>query len=412
LRNAIARLDETSGALPEGEVTLVFFTRQTGVPLRIEKITRRGSSIEILYGLGQHDVMDVKAEHIALIPLGKLPAGRRGSFFSLEILIALAKFLAMGVILGSMLGFGLAFLRDMLDHRLKSVEEIAETLQLQVLGIIPHLTGQVDRRRVGQIIVDAPRSQGAEAVRTLRTALHFGFAGSDLRVIAVTSPLPGDGKSTLASNLAIALAQADQKVLLIDGDLRKPTQHTIFEVSAEAGLGSVLAQRSPVDDAIVHTGVPSLDLLPCGPLPSNPVELLNNGYFSEVLESLKGRYDKIVIDAPPVIPVADARVIGAISDATLLVLRAERSTRRMALGARDELARVRAPHVAVVVNDVRQGKGAGYGYDYGGYGQGGYGYGSYGYGDSPEGLPSGGEGTQRKKKPALLTAAAVGVDEV
>src|SRR6185295_14271309 len=106
--------------------------------------------------------------------------------------------------------------------------------------------------------------------------------------------------------------------LLIDADLRKPRQHQIFDVPAEQGLASILSNRRPVDEAIIRSGVDSLDLLPCGPLPSNPVELLNNGYFADLLEELKGRYDKIIIDSPPVMPVADARVIAAISDSTLL----------------------------------------------------------------------------------------------
>jgi capsular exopolysaccharide synthesis family protein len=224
-----------------------------------------------------------------------------------------------------------------------------------------------------------------------------------VKVIAVTSPVPGDGKSTMASNLAIAMAQADQRVLLIDADLRKPTQHLIFNASAEKGLASVLGARLPVSEAIVPSGVPSLDLLPCGPLPANPVELLNNGYFSELLETLKGRYDKILIDSPPVMPVADARVIAAISDATLLVLRAERSTRRMSLGARNELWRVRATRLGVVLNGVPQRKrgaysyGESYGYGYG-YGQG---YGAYA---AVEESPT--TALSRKKSRALIPATA------
>jgi capsular exopolysaccharide synthesis family protein len=239
----------------------------------------------------------------------------------------------------------------------------------------------------------------AEAVRTLRTALHFGLAGHDAQTIAVTSPSPGDGKSTIASNLAIAMAQADQKVLIIDADLRKPKQHEIFEMPSEQGLASILSDRRPVDEAIVHTGIESLDLLPCGPLPSNPVELLNNGFFAELLEDLKKRYDKIIIDSPPVMPVADARVIAAISDSTLLVLRAERSGRRFSLAARNELWRVRAKRLGVVVNGVPARKGASYGYGYG-YGYGEYGYGGYGHEDDE------GAALPRKKSRALPAPAA------
>lgn len=317
------------------------------------------------------------------------------------------KFLGLGILLGGVCGFSLAWLRDLLDHRLKSVDEVAEVLQLPVLGVLPNLGSTRDRGNVGRLVAHAPRSPLAEAIRTLRTALHFGLSGQDAKTIAVTSPSPGDGKSTVASNLAIAMAQADQRVLLIDADMRKPTQHLIFEVESEKGLSSVLTERRPSTDAIVPSGVDSLDLMPCGPLPSNPVELLNNGFFAELLEELKGRYDKVIIDSPPVMPVADARVIAAVSDSTLLVLRADRSARRLSLAARNELWRVRATRLGVVVNGVSNRKSGSYGY---GYGQGDYG--TYGYGPTDvEQLPS----ARRKKSRALPSpqpAPAAAGDEI
>jgi succinoglycan biosynthesis transport protein ExoP len=304
------------------------------------------------------------------------------------------RFLTIGIVAGALSGFGLAWLRDVLDHRLRSVDEVADALQLPVLGVLPHFGSLRDKSQVGRLVANAPRCSVAEAVRTLRTALHFGFnGGADAKTIAVTSPSPGDGKSTVASNLAIAMAQADQRVLLIDADLRKPTQHLIFEIDATRGLGSVLSDRRPVQEAIVPSGVPSLDVLPCGPLPSNPVELLNNGFFAELLDELKQRYDKIIIDSPPVMPVADARVIAAVADSTLLVLRAERSTRRISVGARNELWRVRAKRLGLVVNGVPLRKQGSYGYGYG-YG---YGQNSYGQLDDVKPLPA----SRRKKSRSL-----------
>jgi capsular exopolysaccharide synthesis family protein len=292
------------------------------------------------------------------------------------------RFLASGLLAGGLMGFGLAWLRELLDHRLRSVDEIAAVLQLPVLGALPHSGDKQERSQAGRLVALAPRSPAAEAFRTLRTALHFGLAGKDAKVIVVTSPSPGDGKSTVASNLAIAMAQADQRVLLIDADLRKPKQHVVFEVAPTVGLGSVLTDRRPVEEAIISNVVESLDLLPCGPIPSNPVELLNNGFFKELLEKLRDRYDRIVIDSPPVMPVADARVIAALGEATLLVLRAERSTRRLAQAARNELWRVRATRIGVVVNGIPQRRRASYGGGYGyGYGYGDYGYMEYGYGE-------------------------------
>jgi capsular exopolysaccharide synthesis family protein len=284
-----------------------------------------------------------------------------------------SKFIALGILLGGLSGFGLTWLRELLDHRLKSIEEIASVLQLPILGVVPYLKGQQERSQVGQVITLQPQSKTAESIRTLRTAMHFGLAGDETKTIVVTSPSPSEGKSTVASNLAIAMAQAGRKVILIDADLRKPTQHEIFHVSQTPGLSTVLSERTPVEEAILRSVVDSLDLLPSGPVPSNPVELLNNDLFEELLETLKGRYDKIVLDTAPVMPVADARVVAAISDSCLMVLRAERSTRRLSVAARNELWQVRARRLGVVVNGVPLRKQGGYGYGYG------YGYGDYGY---------------------------------
>lgn len=318
-----------------------------------------------------------------------------------------ARFLAVGALLGGLAGFGLAWLRDLMDHRLKSLDEIAGTLQLPVLGALPLSNIREKREVIGKILLHQPRSVAAEAFRTLRTAIHFGLARDEARILCVTSPSPGDGKSTVASNLALTMAQADQHVLLVDADMRRPSQHEIFEVSAGHGLSSALTERRPAEELIVPTQLETLDLLPCGVRPVNPVELLNNGYFSELLQKLLEKYDKIVIDAPPIMPVADARVIAAQTDATIIVLRADHSTRRVSLAARDELWKVRAQRIGVVVNAVpgrRQSSyDSGYGYSYGNYG---YAYGNYGdiaYGEQEAPGPESRNVQDLKKSRALAS---------
>ena len=317
-----------------------------------------------------------------------------------------ALFVAVGAFLGGLSGFGLAWLRDLLDHRLKSIDEITATMQLPVLGALPLSAERDNRQLTGRVVIEKPRSVAAEAFRTLRTAIHFGLTRDEAKVIAVTSPSPGDGKSTMASNLALVMAQADQRVLLIDADMRKPKQHEIFGVSAQRGLSAVLAERQPAEDFIVPVESSTLELLPCGSCPSNPVELLNNGFFAEFLEELKSKYDKIVIDAPPVMPVADARVIAAQTEATILVLRADRSTRRLSLAARDELWRVRAQRLGIVVNAVPGRKQAdyasGYGYGYGSYGYASGGYSDLAYGEADTPL----ESSKRKKSRAIAAEAS------
>ena len=178
-----------------------------------------------------------------------------------------SQFLAAGIFMGALTGLGLAWLRDLLDHRIRTIEEMGEVMQLPVLGVLPYFGDGREASQAGQLVAISPRSMAAETVRTLRTAIHFGLGGAHSKTFCITSPSPGDGKSTVASNLAIAMAQAGQRVLLIDADLRKPTQHNIFDVDPQRGLGSVLAERHPVEEAIIPAVIDSLDLLPCGPLP-------------------------------------------------------------------------------------------------------------------------------------------------
>jgi capsular exopolysaccharide synthesis family protein len=230
----------------------------------------------------------------------------------------------------------------------------------------------------GQKVHLASKSVVAEAYRTIRTAVFFGVPKEEAKTILVTSPNVGDGKTTLASNLAIAMAQAGQKTLILDADFRKPMQHNIFEFENGKGLSSVFAGAISLDEAIQAGPIKDLDILSCGPEVPNPSEILNSDTFAETLkEELYKRYDRIIIDSPPVGLVADSQILAAICDITLLVLRAERSTRRHSQQARDVLLSVGGRLLGAVVNDVPQ-RHSHYGY-YSSYGYG-Y-YGGYGYGE-------------------------------
>ena len=280
------------------------------------------------------------------------------------------------LVIGVMAGLAGAMLRDLSDQRLRSSEEIASTLDLAVLGAVPHMVDKLAQSDRGRESHMRPRSDVAESYRTVRTAIYFG-GGQDgsTKTLLVTSPSPGDGKSTSASNLAITMAQAGRRTLLIDADCRRPVQHKIFKLKDGPGLSTVLAGRATLDQAVQRTDVERLDLLPCGPLPPNPAELLDSQAFVDLLALVSERYDQVLIDSPPVVPVTDARIIAASCHATVLVLRAEKSTRRLAGYAREGLASVGAGLLGVIVNDVPRGK-DGYGYYY--YGYGGYsGYGTY-----------------------------------
>jgi capsular exopolysaccharide synthesis family protein len=260
--------------------------------------------------------------------------------------------MAVAVVAGALLGAGLALLRDRLDGRMRSIEEIQTVIGLPILGVVPQMTGRRTAVARAMTVHLDPRSVVAEAYRTIRTAVYFGADGSRCSTILVTSPESGDGKTTCVSNLAIAIAQTGRSVLLLDADFRKPTQHKNLDIKDAAGLSSVLAGRESLDHAIQRTGVEGLDILPCGPIPANPSEILNSREFTELVESLASRYDHILFDSPPVNLVTDARILGALCDATILVLRADKSTRKAGEHARNALLGVGSRVLGAIVNDA------------------------------------------------------------
>src|SRR5205814_241751 len=166
----------------------------------------------------------------------------------------------------------------------------------------------------------------------------------------------------------IALAQAGHRTLLLDADFRKPSQHKVFEIDPKVGLSSVIAGQVKLREAVRQTETAGLYVLPCGPVPPNPSEILNGKRFAQVMEVLCNAFDRIVLDSPPVMPVTDARILAASADLTILVLRADKSTEKMSRLARDGLLSVGANILGVVVNDMSKRKREGYyGYGYGGY---------------------------------------------
>ena len=278
--------------------------------------------------------------------------------------------MALALVLGLLLGAGLAFLRDWLDHRLRSSEEMARVLDAPVLGVLPHFKDFKDISRAGQRVHDEPSSFTAEAYRSVRTAVYFNAESREAKTLIITSPMSGDGKSTVTSNLAIAMAQVGQRILIIDCDFRRPTQHKIFgfEQGAEdvPDIVDVLEGRAPADRLILPSGIQHLDVAPCLTMISHPGEIINKPEFAKLLKELSQRYDRVLVDSPPVMPVADARVLGALCDAVIVVLRAERSGRKATELTREGLESVGAHILGTVVNDVPKSKG-GHGH-YGYYG--------------------------------------------
>ncbi len=165
-----------------------------------------------------------------------------------------------------------------------------------------------------------PKSPISEAYRTLRTNIDFSSIDDQLQVLMLTSAGPGEGKSTTAANLAVAYSQSEKKVVLLDADLRKPTMHHTFQRSNRQGLTNILAGQSDWQDVITATDVDRLEIIPSGPIPPNPSEMLSSNRMTMLLNSLKENYDVIIIDTPPALAVTDAQVVATKCDGVILVI--------------------------------------------------------------------------------------------
>lgn len=213
------------------------------------------------------------------------------------------------------------------------------------------------KRDINLITQDDPRSAVAEAYRTLRTNMSFTEMDQPCRTVLITSPHPREGKSTTASNLAVVMAQAGHKVLLVDCDLRKPLQHHIFKVSNQAGLTNCLRGQTSVAQA-AHTQISeNLSVLTSGPIPPNPSEVLSSEHTRSFWAGLKDDYDYIFVDSPPVLAVSDASILSQQMDGVLLVVNSGNTRIDHAQEARDQLIKANAHIIGVVLNQVKAEKG-------------------------------------------------------
>jgi capsular exopolysaccharide synthesis family protein len=259
--------------------------------------------------------------------------------------------LASGI--GLVLGFACALALEWGDPRYRSIGEIRSAFQFPLLGVVPHFRLDAEEGRIEQAVHVVPRSDMAESFRSIRTAVLFGASSSGIRTILVTSPTPGDGKTVVASNLAIALAQGGLRTVLIDADFHRPRQHEVFNVDGRRGLSDHLQGDAELREVLLQTGLKRLHIIPSGPMPIDPSRLLGGKTFSSLLKRLSEGYQMIVIDSPPALVVTDACVLGALCNATLLVLRAGRSTRHDGESAVERLLSVGSFLLGVVANDVR-----------------------------------------------------------
>ncbi len=275
---------------------------------------------------------------------------------------------ALGFVAGLMLGLGGAFLRDNLDDALLSQEATEETAGAPVLATVPLVPSWKRRDRPLVISIANPTSPAAEAYRSLRTSLQFAGQERELRTILVTSPASEEGKTTTLANLGAVFAQAGKQVVLVSCDLRRPRLGKFLGVDESAGLTTVLLGEHRLSQVVQPVqGDRRLCVLPSGPLPPNPAELLSGQGAREVFAALGENFDVVLVDSPPLLPVTDAVLLSRQVDATLLVVAAGQTRRGELQRAAEKLEQVSAPVIGVVLNEVTKLGSTGYYYQYGTY---------------------------------------------
>nr|WP_191910182.1 polysaccharide biosynthesis tyrosine autokinase [Microbispora cellulosiformans] len=266
---------------------------------------------------------------------------------------------ALGALIALFAAIGGLVLRDRLDTTIRTTEALRQATGGTVLGTVAI---EREARDHPLIVGDAGRSPRAESFRALRTNLHSKGVGREVRSLVVTSCLPEAGRSSTTANLAIAMAEAGRRVLLVDADLRRPRLGGHLGIEASAGLSDVLVQHARLRDVIQTWGRPGLSVLPSGRIPPNPGELLASRGMGALLAQLREEYDMVLIDAPPLLPVTDAAALSAICDGALLVVRHGRTRREHVLRAEETLSSAGARLVGTVLNFVPVKRNDRYGY--------------------------------------------------
>ena len=273
--------------------------------------------------------------------------------------------LLLGIFLGMGLGLGYAFLREFLDNTVKAVEQL-ERKGLTVLGIIPDMhhqsTANIQNKAIRPskggmdfqrrlITYEDPKSPISESYRSLRTNISYASSDKKIKSLLVSSPQPGEGKSTTVANLAIAFAQLRKRTLLIDADMRKPVQHNVFEHSRGPGLSEYLVgEVEDLHSIIRSTKIENLSIITAGALPPNPSELLGSLRMGELIDQLEQEWDMVLFDSPPIVAVTDSSMISAEIDALIMVVKAGQTDRAAVDRALDTIVNVKSPLIGVILN--------------------------------------------------------------
>ncbi|MEQ9406325.1 MAG: polysaccharide biosynthesis tyrosine autokinase [Fuerstiella sp.] len=287
----------------------------------------------------------------------------------------LSQFLGFGAFLGGFAGLILGYIVEAADRSFRKPEEIIREFGVPILGHIPYMQEQKLRKIPRDTVIDRtvialhlPRSRPSEAYRSVRTAVCFSALGGDHRVIQVTSPAAGDGKSTLAMNFAVSLAQSGKKTVIVESDFRRPKVHRLTGVDNETGVVDVLRGNAEIADAIKDTELEGFYVMPCGSRPRNPSELLTRPEYEQLINLLREKFDYVIIDTPPVLVVTDPCSVAPRVDGVLLCVRLSRHTREFGRRALEQLRDVGARLTGIVVNGVEETDAYGYGnYSYSDY---------------------------------------------
>jgi capsular exopolysaccharide synthesis family protein len=293
--------------------------------------------------------------------------------------------IALGVVVGLIVGIGLAFFIEYLDTSVKTIDDVERALQSPVLGVIP--------QNVGLLMFEGAESPHGEAYRVLRTNLLFSRKDDKLNTICVVSAGAGEGKTTTAFNLATVFAQSGNRVVLVDSDLRRPTIHKLLKIANTIGLTSYLLKQNTLDEVIQTTPLPNFDFLPSGKLPSSSLGILSSPQMKDLINELRQRYDFVVFDSPPIMGVSDASVLASEVDMTVQVIQYRRYPQPMNIRAKQLIEKVGGRLIGIVLNNINMSQDESY-YYYSGY------YHDYYYskkedeptpGAKPEAKPAGGD---------------------
>ena len=370
-----SQIEETNQAAAKVANTVV------EINLLQSRIQEKRDAVQIIFDrLSEIDLVSSDYNTVRVKTIDSPGLGRRVS-------PVLSKSIGYSVFLASFIGLALALLIDRLDLTFRTSTEIADNLGVPVVGTIP----RIRQKKPAEFGADAvlstahsPLSRVAESFRAVRTSMFFISENGEKNVFLFTSPSPGDGKSTITSNLAISIAQTGKRVCLVDADFRRPTLKKLFAFEREEGMLDVMRGDCTLFEAVATCFQENLFVIGTGGRNETPGEVVTSPEFEGIIKELRNDFDYVLIDSPPIGPVADASVISKMVDAVYLVLRIRKGGRVSATTAVENLLQVDADLKGIIVNDLDENPHySDYGYQYSsynGYGRYNYGYGGYGYG--------------------------------